>query len=399
MKKKILVLTSTFPRFKGDNCPPFVYELSKRLTKNYQIYLLSPYSPGAKEFEIMDNIRVYRFKFWPSLGKRLVTEDAIGPSLRKNSLLYIQAFFYTLFQFINIFRIRRKEKITTIHAHWILSQGFNAVLYKKLMDPQVKVIITSHGGDVYSMKNINFVKRWIVNNCDALTVVSRSVKKEISKLKVRKKLNMQIIPMGVDSTLFNPDKYDKSLKQKLNPDGPILLSVGRLEDKKGVEYLIKAVPLVIKDRPNVKLIIIGSGTLENMLKKITNRLRLNKNIIFIGPVPNSELPKYYATADIFIGPSINTEGGDTEGLGLTFVEASFSGCVPIGTDVGGISDVIQDGKTGMIVKEKDPKAISRAILRLLSNKSLKNKISVAARTKNLQKFEWDVVYKKFEKIL
>ncbi|MEJ2331604.1 MAG: glycosyltransferase, partial [Desulfobulbaceae bacterium] len=92
--------------------------------------------------------------------------------------------------------------------------------------------------------------------------------------------------------------------------------------------------------------------------KLSQNLSISNNVIFTGAIPNNELPAYFATADIFIGPSIKAEGGDTEGFGLTFVEATMSGCIVVGTDVGGIPDIIQEGETGFLVQERDSKAIS-----------------------------------------
>lgn len=398
-KKRILVLTSTFPRWKNDATPPFVYELENRLTKDFEIHILAPHYFGAKREEVMDGLHVYRFQyFWPETLQKLCYEGGILPSLKYNNFLYIQAITLVIFELVSAIKLCRKYNIDLIHAHWIIPHGINAYIINKLF--KIPYIVTCHGGDIYGLagKPFTWFKKIIIKNTKIITVVSTAIKKEIEN-KLTKDVSIEVIPMGVDSGLFNPNKRDDRIKQKYNINGPFLLFVGRLAEKKGIEYLITAIPKIIDRFPKTKLLIIGSGTKDVSLIKLTKELRLTNNIIFLGALNNSELPKYYATADFFIGPSINSKGGDTEGLGLTFVEASFSGCLPIGTNVGGISDVIQDGKTGILIKEKDPKAISNAILRLLSNKSLKNKIRVAARAKNLQKFEWNVVYKKFGKIL
>ena len=110
------------------------------------------------------------------------------------------------------------------------------------------------------------------------------------------------------------------------------------------------------------------------------------------------MPNYYATADIFILPSIITESGDTEGLGVVLLEAIASGTVVIGSNVGGIPDIIKDRKTGLLVDEKEPNQISEAIIKLLSNESLKTKLINNARNHVKQNYSWKIIKEKFEKV-
>jgi glycosyltransferase involved in cell wall biosynthesis len=205
--------------------------------------------------------------------------------------------------------------------------------------------------------------------------------------------------MGVDSTLFHPDKKDPRIREKFDIKGPFLLYVGRLSEKKGVAYLLEALPLVLEHIPDCKLLIVGTGELNQELRKQADFLNVNDKIVFIGAVPNTELPSYFATADIFIGPSIKAEGGDTEGFGLTFVEAAMSGCIVVGTNVGGIPDIIQEGETGFLVQERDSKAISGVLVKLLQDQQKINNIKYTARERMIQQFDWQVIANRYAKIL
>lgn len=205
--------------------------------------------------------------------------------------------------------------------------------------------------------------------------------------------------MGVDTKLFNPNKKDLSIKKKYDIMGPFLLFVGRLTEKKGVKYLIKAMPEVIKKYPKTKLMIIGEGELENELKELTRKLKMEENIIFIGAIQNKELPRYYATADIFIAPSIITKEGDREGLPVTIMEAMASGCVVITTDLEGNKDLIKDKKTGFLVEQKNSKDISKRILELLENKSLFNVIKKESIEKIRKGFDLEFVNRNFGEVL
>jgi len=393
-KKKILVLTSTFPRWRNDTTPPFVFELEKRMVKDFEIHVLAPHFKGAKRFERLEGLKIHRFQyFWPAKLQKLCYEGGILPNLKKNKFLYIQAITLMIFELVSAIRIARKEKINLIHAHWIIPQGIIAVMLKNMF--KIPYIITVHGSDAYGLENgfLKKIKQVILTEAKSITVVSNEIKDKLEK--DFKNLKIDTISMGVDSNQFNPNRYDPKIKDEYSISGPFLLFVGRLTEVKGVKYLIKAIPLIVKKNPKVKLLIIGSGTLENELKELTHRLKLDKYIIFIGALTNSDLPKYYATADIFVGPSIKTKGGDREGFGLTFVEAAFSNCIPVGTKIGGIPNIIQNNKTGFMVREKNSQSIAKTVIRLLEDEKLRFNIKNNLRTILVPKYRWETVTQKY----
>jgi len=399
--KKILVTTTTFLTFlEGDGTPPFVYELSRRLVKkeNFHLIVLTPFRKNTKIFEERENLKIYRFKY----GFTSLCEGAILPNLKKNKFLFFQVPFLSFFALINLAKIIRKEKINIIHAHWIIPQGFIAVLYKKLFRKKnLKIICTSHGGDIFGLQNpfMKKIKRWTLNNVDRLTVVSNAIKEEVKKLDARDNLPIEVIPMGVDAELFNPDKYDSKIKEKYGIEGSFLLFVGRLAEKKGVKYLIDAMPAVIQEHPKTKLLIVGSGSLENELKKQIKNLNLENNVIFTGAIPNNELPSYYATADIFIGPSIIAKGGDAEGFGLVFVEALMSKTCVITSDFKAISDIIKNGDTGIQIDVKNIELFSKKIIELLKDQEKRKRLAENGYSFVKNNFSWDVIRDKYYKIL
>lgn len=397
-KKRVLVLASTFPRWKNDTTPPFVFELEKRLAKDFEIFLLAPHFVGAKKKENLEGIKVQRFQyFWPAKYQKLCYEGGIMPNIKKNKLLVFEGFTLVLFEFIAAFRIVRREKIDLIHAHWIIPQGFVAVALKKILG--VPYIVTTHGGDIFGLKGgaMRKVKKVVLENAKRITVVSNAIKDEILK-NINPKLNVDVISMGVDSKLFNPDKYDKSIKDKYKIDGPFLLFVGRLAEKKGVSYLLQAMPAIINKFPNVKLLIIGEGALENQLKSLVLDLGIDKNVIFVGGITNDLLPKFYATADILVAPSIVTADGDTEGLPVSIIEGLASGTCVISTGTGGISDVIKNGENGFLVDQKNSREIKETTTKLLENKELLKKYR-SNSYKSISNFDWNYIRDKYINVL
>lgn len=399
--KKILVTATTFPTFlKGDVTPPFVYELSKRLAKNkdLKIVVSTPYIKRAKTYKEREGMKIYRYKY----GFTSLCDGAILPNLKKNKLLYFQIPFFLIASFFNLRKLVKEEKIDIIHAHWIIPQGFIAVLYKKLFRKKnLKIICTSHGGDIFGLQNpfMKKIKRWTLNNVDRLTVVSNAIKEEVKKLDARDNLPIEVVPMGVDAELFNPDKYDSKIKEKYGIEGSFLLFVGRLAEKKGVKYLIDAMPAVIQEHPKTKLLIVGSGSLENELKKQIKNLNLENDVIFTGAIPNNELPSYYATADIFIGPSIIAKGGDAEGFGLVFVEALMSKTCVITSDFKAISDIIKNEDTGIQIDVRNQKIFSEKIIKLIDNAKERKRLVENGYNFVKDNFTWDIITDKYRNLI
>ncbi len=328
----------------------------------------------------------------------LAGSEGILPTLKKNKLFYLLVPFFILAELIALLKIIKKTKPDIIHAHWILPQGFVTALAHKITG--VPYVVTIHGGDIYGLqgKFASALKGYALRNASTVTVVSKDIQNTI-KQKFGGSIQTDIIPMGVDSTVFHPDKNNPRIREKFGIKGPFLLYVGRLSEKKGVRYLLEAMPEIIKQFPVAKLLVIGTGEQKEELQQLTLKLGISENVIFAGGLPNSELPAYFATADIFIGPSIKAAGGDTEGFGLTFVEAGMSGCIVIGTDVGGIPDIIQNGETGFLVNEKESKALAASLCSILKQLDNHADIKTSARQKMISKFDWQVITARYLKIL
>ena len=394
MKPKLLVLTSTFPRWKDDTDPPFVYELSKRLISYFDVTVLAPHYPGAKTFEEINGLKIYRYRYFFGRFEKLAGSTGILPTLKQNKLYWFLVPFFIVSQFFALLFISRKLRPDIIHAHWVIPQGLTSSL--SAMFTKVPFVVTAHGADVFGLQSslMKKVKLFALKRAQSVTVVSNEL-----KIAVERNLGLfhhvQVIAMGVDSKYFTLSKRDSAIKNKLGMEGEALIFVGRLSEKKGVSYLIEAMPLVLNEFPNARLLIIGKGELGGELQARVNSLRLEQSIIFLGAVPNKELHSYYSASDICIGPSIVSVSGDTEGLGLTFVEAAMSGCLLIGTDVGGIGDIILDKETGFLVPEKDSQALSDKIIYCLSHLEEMGEIKKKARSRCVQKYDWDKFLKRY----
>lgn len=397
-RKRIIVLTSTFPRWKNDTDPPFVYELSRRLLPELDVHVLAPNYQGLLQDEIMDGMAVYRFRYFHKRFERLAGSSGILPTLKKNKLYYLLIPFFVLAEFWALLRLVRQIKPDVVHAHWLVPQGFVAAMVGKITG--TPYVVTAHGGDVFGLQGrlAGFLKRLALEKAAKVTVVSTVIKQvvlEISKPRV----DPVVLPMGVDASKFTSVVSDDVLRNRYDVTGPLLLFVGRLSEKKGVRYLLEAMPEVISKVPSVKLLVVGSGEEAHALQQLSVSLNITDHVAFTGSIPNKDLPQFYGAADIFIGPSIRAKGGDTEGFGLTFVEAGMSGCILIGSKVGGIPDIIKDGETGFLVEAKNPAAIAGKVLEVIGLQDEWPTMRSMTRSELARRFDWQFVARGYSRVL
>src|SRR3989344_1667939 len=397
--KRILVTATTFPRWENDTEPNFVFVLSRFLAGyGHKVVALVPHFHRAKKYEVMDKVKIYRFSYFiPYKLQKLCYEGGIFGNLKRYKIAFFQLPFLFLFEFLNTTKLIKKEKINAIHAHWILPQGFIAYLCKKLYG--IPYIVTAHAGDVFPLKShfFRFFSYLTVKNSYYCTANSTFTKKELQKISGKK--DIKIIPMGVDLKLFTQKNRNMDLRKKFFIKKEFILAVGRLAEKKGIKYLITAMNEVIKKFPKAKLVIVGDGPEKTNLELLTKKLNLGNNIIFTGKIENKYIPQFYATADLFVGPSIVTKSGDTEGLGVVFLEALASGTCVIGSDVGGIPDIIKHNRTGILVKQKDSKQLAEAIIKLLSNQKLRKNLAINGQKYIEQNYSWELIGKKFNELM
>ena len=395
---KILVTATTFPRWEKDTEPAFVYFLSRLLAKKgHEIINLVPHHSGAKKYEEKDGMKIYRFRYFFSKYQKLCYDGGILPNMKKSHLAKLQLPFLVMAEYLAIKKILKKEKVDVIHAHWIVPQGYLAALIKRKYN--IPYIVSAHAGDVFPLKS-RFLRRFgkiALENCDYCTVNSRATGESVKKVSNIK--NISVIPMGVDLSNFSPKRKSEKIIKKFDIQKEFLLFVGRLAEKKGLKYLLLAMPAVIKKFPQAKLMIIGSGPSKSELEDLAKKLKITNNIIFTGKIRNDMLSKYYASADLFVGPSIITKSGDTEGLGIVFLEALASGTTVIGSNVGGIPDIIKDGKTGLLVEQKNWKELASKIIMLLENKKLRGSLIKEGQKHIKKNYEWSILAEKFDKIL
>ena len=386
----VLILSSTFPRWVNDDEPPFVYELSKRLTKEFECTVLAPHTPNAKKNEDFDNLHVIRFQYLPKKLQTLAYEGGILPKLKQNKLYYLQVPFFLTAQLFSTIKILKNNSIDLIHAHWVIPQGLIALLARKVLRNKIPILCTLHGGDLYGLKGsiLDKLKIYILKQSNGITVVSNTMKNDLINYGIHQS-KIMVIPMGVDLRHnFTPTQAIKRIPHTI-------LFVGRLVEKKGVKYLLNAIPEIIKHIPDARCTIAGSGPDETDLKNLASKLSINNKVNFLGTITNKDLPALFNQHSIIVFPSIIASSGDQEGFGLVLVEALGCECPIVATDLPAIHDIITHNKTAVITRPKDPAALADAVVKLMLDHEFAEKLGKEGRRYVLDKFDWDIISKRY----
>ena len=398
--KNIIILTSGYQRQKNDLKfeNDFVCILTRGLEETFNTHVIAPSDKKSKSYEQIDNVHIHRFKqSFFGIITGLAYGSGIIPNIRKNKLLLFLIPSFLINQLLKLKKVVSKYQIELIHAHWILPQGFVAVLYKKLFNPRIKILVTAHGadflGDEYSLnRRIRdlFIK-FIFNNIDLLTTVSSANKNLLKELGYKQ--DIYVYPMGVDTEYFSPKKFNLELKEKYNKNGFIILFVGAIIERKGVRYLINAMPKIINKFPNIKLLVMGDGNLKNEMLNLARKLKISDNVIFLGYIQQDLKPDFFAIADLFVFPSLS------EGFGLVNIEAMSCGTIPIVSDLEVFKDIVTDDKTGFVIKRNNSKEISVKVINALKNKNELTIMKERARKHVKDNFDCNIAINNYRNLI
>ena len=204
---------------------------------------------------------------------------------------------------------------------------------------------------------------------------------------------VRIVPNGVDVEKFKPTENPTAVKQQFGLSNELcVLFVGSLIPRKGLPFLVEAAKKIVKEKADTKFLIVGDGPLKPQLTTSLESANLLGNFQFLGNLRDDALSAVYGCADVFVLPSIQ------EGQGIVLLEAQASGKPVVGFDVGGVNEAVRNGETGLLVKRGDSGELADALLRLLSDKPLREKMGANGRGFVTENFTWDICAQKMLKV-
>jgi glycosyltransferase involved in cell wall biosynthesis len=293
-------------------------------------------------------------------------------------------------------------KADVYEAHAVSGYGFSKALREKsIRKPFVQTV---HGvlADEYAhsfqgasltlraklanliMWRLSKLEEESAKNATLIVTVSKYSSEKIVKLYDVNRAKIRIVPNCVDTHRFEPSEGCKRIKRQIGIDNkPSVLFVGRLIPRKGLPFLIEAAKYVVKEFSETKFVIVGNGPMKNNLVAYLEKLKLAGNFVFLGDVNEAVLPALYNCADVFALPSIQ------EGQGIALLEAQATAKPVVAFDVGGVHEAIIDNETGFLTKP-DSHKLAEAIMKLLANVSLREKMGSKGREFVSGNFSWDV---------
>lgn len=343
--EKTLLLATHFPPHIGGT-PSLYYHLCSNLEPDKIVVITQQFS-GWQEFDKRQPFKIYRFDRFSHIDSRIFKEVP------------------------NVYQIIRKEKIRHIifgHINFcltalILRFGFGKKYYLYVHGEE---ITKNFGGKYYQ-----FFKWNSLRYAKGIIAVSDFTKRLVEPYNS----NTKIIYNAVDLAEFKPTKKNQDLIQKHRVgDKKVLLTISRLENRKGHDQVIKILPQVIKAYPHVKYLIGGAGEEEQNLRTLVDQLNLHEYVEFLGKIPPEALLDYYNLSDIFVMPVREMPDGNTEGFGIVFLEANACRKPVIGGNAGGVPSAIRDGYNGFLIDGNNEKELYSVILKLLQDDSLREKM-------------------------
>ena len=387
MKKRLLITGSTFPRYENDTEPRFILDLAKYMKEYAEVTVLVPAAPKAADTEVLEGVSVIRYHYFPVHSlETLCYPGAIVPRIREKKVrgLLVPWLFVSLW--VHLFKMRKSYDI--VQANWLIPQGIVQSFLK------MPYIVTGHGADVTSLNHglLKKLKRRCLKNAWGVTAVSQPLMDVLDG--IYKNENQAVISMGCDTLLFGRQYREENYFGQGNQK--VLLFVGRLAEKKGVYYAIEA----MRNVENAMLVIAGDGPLREELQRQADKVmrETGKKIVFLGAKTHEELKKIYASADLFVMPSITAKDGDKEGFGLVILEAFASGLPIVASRSGGITDIVKDGVNGFLVEEKDVSGMAEQIDRLLKDEEIYNKMQIEAK-KSAQQYDYRQIAARYARFL
>lgn len=372
-KTRIMLLARVFPPRIG-GIENYIYNIYSRLASRYDITVVAPNWPESQSFDAGHAFVVARSPQVPKLNERYGT-PLIG----------------MLMVGIGQLLLKRPEQI---HCDQVETAIVGRILATM---GRVPLVVYGYAMELTDNTRIRS-KRWAVQKAAATIAISRYTSTQLTDRLGVPPATIHIVSPGVDVGRFHPKVDGSGVKTRYGLDGKkVILTVGRLasgERYKGHDSVIQSMPSILRDVPEAAYLIVGDGPDRERLETLSRQLKLDTRVIFAGAVPDHELPQYYAACDVFVMASregrCKRGGVMTEGFGIVFLEAGACGRPTVGTRTGGIPDAIVDGVTGLLVAPEAPDNLPGAIVSVLADQALADRLGVAGRRRAEREFHWDV---------
>ena len=373
------MLTWEFPPRIVGGIARHCFDLARFLVREgHEVCVVTLDFPGAPYYEEVDGVRVYR------------TAIELG---HPNFIIWTLLFNH--FMEKKVATISKEMDFDVIHIHDWLTAPVGIASKHYLGKPLISTIHSTEVGRAQGLHSpdsylIDGFEWWATYESKRVIVTSNSMKWELQNHFHLPPDKIDVIPNAID-----PTKYQKNFNRELvrgrygiSPNERLVLFIGRLVPQKGVEYLIRAVPLILKEHPEARFVIVGEGWSRDNLERLALSMGYKDRIQFRGFIPDHELINLTLSADVLVVPSTY------EPFGIVALEGMAAGVPVVASNIGGLAEIIEHDHTGVLVYPKDPNSIAWGVNRVLSDPGYSRWLTQNAKKRIEEIYSWNVVAKK-----
>lgn len=394
----VVMVTSSYPRFPGDSVGTFMEPIAMSVAaRGHEVHVVAPWHPLVTRASEENGVHFHFYKYAPSPRLNVFGyAAALRADVSLKAAAYIAAPLALAAGWRTARAVARNYRATVMHGHWVIPGGVVAAAAA----PGLPLVVSLHGSDVYIAETVWPARRaagLVFRRAGAVTACSADLQQRAIALGARPD-RVDVVPYGVDSNRFRPDPFVRARRRAslgIATHTPLVFTAGRLVRKKGFEYLIDALAKIPQEI-DIQAAIAGAGDLETELRRRVEAAHIDYRVRFLGNLSQDEVAAWLATADMVAVPSVRDSSGNVDGLPNIVLETMASGTPLITTRAGGIGSVVDHGRTGLVVPERDAAALAQAVLTLARDPDERVRLGEAARASVMARFGWEFVAGRFE---
>lgn len=348
---RVVKLATTLPAAVGDGTPEFVLSLAQHIP-DARVEIVAPRSRGCAALQQFGPVEVHRFAYAPRRVERLA-DEAILPTLRTDRWTWLQVPGLVLAMWRTAARRARSGDVDVLVAHWIVPAGLIARWVGRRRG--IPYVVVAHGADAYALHGrlLRRVKRAVLRDAAGVHAVSSEIASRLDALAPG--CVTMTMPVGVE---VGPEPIGSERVPGM------VLFVGRLAEKKGVDVLLRAMAQL---DAHCTLEVVGDGPERADLERLAASLGIADRVRFAGALPHHQVREALRSAALVVVPSRTARDGDRDGTPVVLMEAMAHGAPVVASAIGGIAEVVADGDTALLVPESDPAALAEAITSALAD--------------------------------
>ena len=395
MRHVVVMVTTSYPRFPGDSVGTIMEPIARSVAaRGHEVHIVAPWHPLVSRADEENGIRFHFYRYAPVPSLNVFGyAAAMRADVRLRAAAYVAAPLALAAGWHAARTVARRHRATIMHGHWVIPGGVTAAVAA----PQLPLVVSLHGSDVFVAETFGparLAARRVFRRAGFVTACSDDLARRAIALGADA-TRLETVPYGVDIARFHPDPAARAARRQelgVAEGVPLVVAAGRLVRKKGFEFLIDA----LAGTPGIVAAIAGEGTLAGELRRQAQTAGIADRVRFLGNQPQDRVGAYFAAADLICVPSVRDNSGNVDGLPNVVLEALASGTPLLTTAAGGIGSVVENGRTAIVVPERDSPAIAEAMRRLIGNPVMAHEMGAAGRALVREHFGWERAAERFE---